>query len=116
MCIDQEGQEDQNILVNLINDDKLKKLESKGVVFNHYKLKNDALNLINYEYRKSKSVLDDKTKLEISKIANKKQKVKPNYKKKKKQEIKKIKQKSKRKYLEKKINEQRIKKYKQDNY
>lgn len=97
------------------NDDKLKKLESKGIIFNHYKIKNNTLNEISYEYKKKVSVLDKQTQLEISKISNKKQKVKPNYKKKKKQEIKKIKQKSKRKYLEKKINEQRIKKYKQDN-
>ncbi len=104
------------ILSSNENDDiKLSFFESKGISFNHFFVKNNSLEKKKYFYSKKKNEIDFESKNQIAKIINKKQKIKPCYKKKQKAAIKKIKQKSKRKYLDKKIKQELIKGYKQKN-
>jgi ATP-dependent RNA helicase CshB len=66
---------------------------------------------IQYKNKTKTVLLDEKSNNSIRKIINDKAKVKPGYKKKKAEEIKKIKQKSKRKHIENKMNEIRKKSY-----
>lgn len=96
-------------------EEKLLSLQSKKIHFNHLAVRDGVLVEKKYTLKKRTIKLDYNINLEIRKIASKKTKVKPGYKKKQQEEIRKLKQKSKRKYLEAKINRDRIKKYKQEN-
>ncbi|MGL4950868.1 MAG: DEAD/DEAH box helicase [Mycoplasma sp.] len=106
---------DSYVIFNSTQESELYNLQKKGIAFDHLTIKADEFVIKNYELKSKKFVYDEKTNTEIKKIATKKTKVKPGYKKKQKQEIQKVKQKSKRKYLESKIKQDRIKKYKKDN-
>ncbi|MGL4948457.1 MAG: DEAD/DEAH box helicase [Mycoplasma sp.] len=105
---------DSFIIFNNDQEAELFNLQKKGIKFNHLSIKQGDFVTKEYRLKSNKIVFDQKTNSEIRKIVDKKTKVKPGYKKKQKEEIKKIKQKSKRKYLEKKINQDRVKKYKQE--
>lgn len=95
---------------------KLIQLQDKGVVFDHITISKGQFNIKHYKLASKKPVIDEKINAAINKITHGgKQKVKPGYKKKQKDQIQKLKQKSKRKYLEKKIKEQRIEQYKKNN-
>ena len=90
----------------------IKTLVSKGINFNAMDLKKGVWkNVTNpTKPRKIKVHLDDK---EIIKTLHRKnEKVKPNYKKKKTQELEKIKRKKRREYIQAKIKEQRVERYK----
>ena len=99
------------IIYNEKEDSKLINLESKKITFNHFVFKKDAMKAIQYKNKTKTVLLDEKSNNSIRKIINDKAKVKPGYKKKKAEEIKKIKQKSKRKHIENKMNEIRKKSY-----
>ncbi|MCF0217691.1 MAG: DEAD/DEAH box helicase [Malacoplasma sp.] len=91
---------------------QIARLERKGIVWNH--LKYSKNNLVVYQFKirkkqKKETEVDRQIQKAIS-LADKK--VKPNYKKKIKLEIKEIKRKAKRQRIEQLVNEQRIKKYK----
>lgn len=96
-------------------EDRLISLQNKKINFTHLSPRDGVLVEKKYALKKRTIKIDHDIYLEIRKIASKKTKVKPGYKKKQKEEIRKLMQKSKRKYLEAKINRDRIKKYKQEN-
>lgn len=96
-------------------EDRLISLQNKKINFTHLSPRDGVLVEKKYALKKRTIKIDHDINLEIRKIASKKTKVKPGYKKKQKEEIRKLMQKSKRKYLEAKINRDRIKKYKQEN-
>lgn len=97
------------------HEDRLISLQNKKINFTHLSPRDGVLVEKKYSLKKRTIKIDHDINLEIRKIASKKTKVKPGYKKKQKEEIRKLMQKSKRKYLEAKINRDRIKKYKQEN-
>ncbi|MDD2591356.1 MAG: DEAD/DEAH box helicase [Erysipelotrichaceae bacterium] len=90
------------------SDDKsIKSLIDKGLKFDHYQFKDDKwqqLKPYGFKRMKKKTELDHK----IAQIVNKKTRVKPNYKKKKEEEIKKLKTKKRREMIKKSIKEQKI--------
>ncbi|MGL4951890.1 MAG: DEAD/DEAH box helicase [Mycoplasma sp.] len=106
---------DSFVIFNSEQENELFNLQKKGIKFDHYNVKGNDFVEKAYKLKSKKLMFDTKTNAEIKKVVSKKVKVKPGYKKKQKEEIQKIKQKSKRKYLESKIKQDRIKKYKQNN-
>lgn len=100
------------VLYDQKDDDQLIRLQKKGIVFEHKMIKLN--NLIDKKHRLvSKKVVDFKTQNEIKKLVQTSSKtVKPGYKKKLKEQIKKIEQKNKRAHIEKKMNAARIRGYK----
>lgn len=103
------------VLFDGTQEKELLSLERKGIKFNHQYIKDDQFVNKVYQLKGRTLKLDDKTNAAIKVVANRTMKVKPGYKKKQQKEITKLKQKSKRKYLESKIKQDRIKKYKQRN-
>lgn len=100
------------------NESRLFNLQQKGIDFHHITLTKNGF--VEKKYRlqanNKKELNDTESKKQILQIISKpKQKVKPNYKKKQKEAIKKIKQKSKRRYLENKIKQKMIEGYKNEN-
>lgn len=104
------------ILSSTVNDDsKLLFFERKNIEFTHFVIKNNKLIKKQYNYQRKLNKLDKESNEKIKKIINQKNKVKPGYKKKMKNEINKIKRKSKHKYLDNKIKQKLIKQYKINN-
>ncbi len=99
------------VIYNETEDSKLIILESKKINFKHFAFKKNELRPIKYRIRTKNKLLDEKSNNSIKKIINNKTKVKPGYKKKQNEEIKRIKQKSKRKHIENRMNEIRKKSY-----
>ncbi|MDE5767594.1 MAG: DEAD/DEAH box helicase [Malacoplasma sp.] len=91
---------------------QIQRLDRKGIEWNH--LKFDKKNLVDYEYKlKPKPKKETEVDRKIRDVINKSsKKVKPNYKKKIKIQIKEIKRQAKRQRIEELVNEQRLKKYK----
>ncbi|MDE6894143.1 MAG: C-terminal helicase domain-containing protein, partial [Malacoplasma sp.] len=91
---------------------QIQRLDRKGIEWHH--LKYDKKNLVDYEYKlKPKPKRETEVDRKIRDVINKSsKKVKPNYKKKIKIQIKEIKRQSKRQRIEELVNEQRLKKYK----
>ncbi|MDE7075509.1 MAG: hypothetical protein K2O21_02645, partial [Malacoplasma sp.] len=91
---------------------QIQRLDRKGIEWNH--LKYDKKNLVDYEYKlKPKPKRETEVDRKIRDVINKSsKKVKPNYKKKIKIQIKEIKRQAKRQRIEELVNEQRLKKYK----
>lgn len=94
---------------------ELTSLIHKGIDFQHYIIQRQTLVAKTYHVKIKRTVLDHEALVQIKKLRTQKQVVKPGYKKKQKAAIQKIKQKSRRRYLEAKIKQDRIKKYKQQN-
>lgn len=103
----------------ILNDNKdidtIMKLNNKGVNFSLYRIKNNDLVQHSFNITKRPVKINEDQKNEIKKVLSKKIEKKPGYKKKIKEEIKKINNKYKRKEIEKKVNQQRVKKYKLNN-
>ena len=94
--------------------EQIRKLHSKGINFTAKEFKNGKWKEANNPTLKKtvKSNIDEK---EIVKtLYRKKEKVKPNYKKKKNQEVERIKRKKRREFIQNKIKEERIERYKKD--
>lgn len=103
------------VIYNKKDDAKIISLQKKGITFDHVTIKNDNLVSKKFQPKVFKLQFDKKVNDEIKKVLNKKTKVKPGYKKKKENQIQKIKQKSKRRHIEESVNKNRIKEYKKAN-
>lgn len=102
------------VLYDKKDDEKLQQLSKKGIVFNHKTVKQNKLIDKTHRFIKKTNLTDLKTTNEVKKVLVQfaSSKVKPGYKKKLSEQIKKIEQKNKRNHIEKKMNSLRIKNYK----
>ena len=91
----------------------VKKLSQRGIDFSALQFKSDQWKSANNPTKKREKKMDIEAKQIAKTLYRKNQKVKPNYKKKRKIEIEKIKRKKKREYIRAKIKEERKERYKQ---
>lgn len=99
------------VFADEINKTKLESLIKKGIEFNESKIQQGQIITLK---NKKPYFRNKEQELQIKQaIKHSDKTIKPNYKKKLKEQIKKIKQKNKRKHIEKLVNQTRIKKYKQ---
>lgn len=97
------------------NDHQLTRLQSKNINWNYLLIENNQLVEKKIKLKKKITNIDQNLKKEISKIYSSNAKVKPGYKKKRKEEVAKLKQKAKRKYIDQKMKEVLNKKHKEKN-
>lgn len=93
--------------------EQIKALNKKGINFTALQFKNGVWKDSNNPTKKKQIKVDIEDKEIAKRLYRKNEKVKPNYKKKKKLEIEKIKRKKRREYIQTKIKEQRKERYKQ---
>lgn len=111
------GRNDKNGVTYAIYNEKdtnaIDSLKKRGIVFKEQAIKQSGLKNVYKKKRTNKH--DAEIEKEIAKTLNrKKQKVKPNYKKKKRETIEKIKRKAKREFIKKKIKEERKERYRKE--
>ena len=94
--------------------DAIRQLNDKGIAFLAREYKNGSWKDNYNPTGRRKNRYDEDEKQIVKTLYRKKQKVKPNYKKKKNQEVERIKRKKHREYIQKKIKEERVERYKEE--
>lgn len=111
------GRNEKDGTIYAIYNDKdqnaISSLKRKGIIFKEQTIKNNSLKDV--VKKKHTNKLDEEIEKTIAKtLYRKNEKVKPNYKKKKKEAVEKLKRKAKREFIKKKIKEERIERYKRE--
>lgn len=100
--------EGTSYLIYTSSDEKaVRTLEKKGIKFAYYEIKDNALQPAGFRVRGQREFKESEASVAIKKITGRKEKVKPNYKKKRKQAIEKIKRKERQQVIKERIKKQR---------
>ena len=92
----------------------IKELNKKGINFLAKEYKNGTWKEANNPTKKKEYRVDEEEKQIVKTLYRKNEKVKPNYKKKKNQQVEKIKRKKRREFIQNKIKEERVERYKEN--